>query len=410
MTSLSTMDLLECARCNASYDPDEVRNLCTCGGPLLVHYDLAAAAKRIDPHILRDRSDSSLWRYGELLPVRDPTNIVSLGEGMTPLLPFERLAAEYGVRTVLTKDEGLNPTGTFKARGATTGVSRARELGIDVLAMPTNGNAGGAWASYGARAGMSVVLCMPVDAPPLSVVEAAATGAHVFMVRGQISDAGAMIAAAAKNSGWYEAATLKEPYRVEGKKTMGYEIAEQLGWRLPDVIIYPTGGGVGIIGLYKAFQEMRDLGWITDDFPRLIAVQAAGCAPIVRAFDDGASESQSWPNATTIAQGIRVPKALGDFLVLDAVRQTNGCCLAIDDEQTLAAWRTVAALEGAFVCPEGAAAYAAIPVLLQRGLIDQNESVVVLNTGTGLKYPDLMQVSPPTLDVGDEIPAMSAVG
>lgn len=404
MQSISTMDYLKCARCSARHDADQIHNLCECGGPLLVHYNLDEARGRLDPHILRQRDDTSLWRYRELLPVREEANIISLGEGMTPLLPFKRLAAEYGVREILTKDEGLNPTGTFKARGAATGVSRARELGIKVLAMPTNGNAGGAWASYGARAGIGVVLCMPVDAPPLAVVEAEAAGARIFMVRGQISDAGAMISRAAASAGWYEAATLKEPYRIEGKKTMGYEIAEQLGWRLPDVIIYPTGGGVGLIGLYKAFQEMRALGWIDGEFPRLIAVQAAGCAPIVRAFDNGLSESEPWADPTTIAQGIRVPKALGDFLVLDAVRQTGGTCLAIDDEQTLRAVHSVASLEGAFVCPEGAAAYAAIPQLLKDGRIGSEESVVVLNTGTGLKYPDILRASPVVLDIGADIP------
>lgn len=396
------MTHLECSRCGATYDADVLAHLCACGAPLLVRYDLGAVG--LDPGDLRTRVDGGLWRYRELLPVRDPATVVTLGEGMTPLLPVPRLGRALGLPRLLMKDEGVNPTGTFKARGATTGVSRARELGVASIAMPTNGNAGGAWAAYAARAGIELVLCMPTDAPPLSVLESGLAGARASLVRGQISDAGRMIAAAAAQHGWYEAATLKEPYRIEGKKTMGYELAEQLGWRLPDAILYPTGGGVGIIGIHKALLEMAEMGWVRPPFPRLIAVQAAGCAPIVRAFEAGLDESEPWADACTVAQGIRVPKALGDVLVLRAVRETGGTCIAVDDDAILAGLREVALLEGAFICPEGAALVAAARELLGRGHLRTDDEVVLLNTGCGLKYPEVDRVELPVLDVGDALP------
>jgi threonine synthase len=404
VTAYSTMTHLECSRCRASHDADVVTNLCECGSPLLVRYDLDAAGRRLDPRALERRSRSDFWRLHELLPLRDPANAVSLGESVTPLLSVPRLGAETGVPRLLIKDEGLNPTGTFKARGAVTGVSRAKELGVGVIALPTNGNAGGAWASYGARAGIEVVLCMPTDAPPLSVVEADAAGATAVMVRGQISDAGAMIADVAAANGWYEAATLKEPYRIEGKKVMGYEIVEQLSWTLPDAIVYPTGGGVGLIGIYKALLEMQQLGWVTGPLPKLICVQAEGCAPIVRAFEQGAEVSEPWADAETVAQGIRVPKAIGDFLVLEAVRATGGTAVAVPDEPIRSAMRTVARTEGLFICPEGAATVVALPALLERGVIAPDDLVVLLNTGCGLKYPDTLTAHLPVLDVGDPMP------
>jgi threonine synthase len=344
---------------------------------------------------------ASLWRYRELLPVRNPDNIVTLGEGMTPLFPLKRLGATLGLSDLWLKDEGLNPTASFKARGAATGVSRAKELGITALAMPTNGNAGGAWASYGARAGMSVTLVMPTDAPAMSVLEASAVGAHAYMVRGQITDAGAIVARSAKAHGWFEAATLKEPYRIEGKKTMGYEIAEQLGWSLPDVILYPTGGGVGIIGIYKALLEMRELGWLPESvrFPRLVAVQAEGCQPIVKAFNEGKVVSEKWENASTVAQGIRVPKALGDFLVLQAVRETGGTCIAVPDADTLWGLKQISRLEGAFICPEGAALVGAARMLLKQGWLGADQRVLLLNTGAGIKYPDVMKPQLPVLEL-----------
>jgi len=397
---MSFLSHLECSRCRKTHDADRVQNLCDCGGPLLVRYDLKAAARAVRPAHLAGRV-SSLWRYRELLPVRDPKNIITLGEGMTPLFPLPRLGAELGLRDLWLKDEGLNPTASFKARGAATGVSRAKELGITALAMPTNGNAGGAWASYGARAGMSVTLVMPTDAPAMSVLEATAVGANAYMVKGQITDAGAIVGRSAKAHGWFEAATLKEPYRIEGKKTMGYEIAEQLAWSLPDVILYPTGGGVGIIGIYKALLEMREMGWLPEDvrFPRLVAVQAEGCQPIVKAFREGKDVSEKWENASTVAQGIRVPKALGDFLVLQAVRETSGTCVAVPDADTMWGLERISRLEGSFICPEGAALVGAARRLLRDGWLDPAQRVLLLNTGAGIKYPDVMSPKLPVLEL-----------
>ena len=395
---------LECARCGHRHDADRLINLCSCGGPLLARYDLESVARAVDPGKLTQRTERSLWRYRELLPVRAAEHVVSLGEGGTPLLGLDRLGAVYGVPQLYMKDEGLNPTGTFKARGATTGVSRAKELGASSIAMPTNGNAGGAWAAYGAKAGLEVALCMPVDAPPLAVAEAAVANARIALVRGQISDAGAIMGREAPQHGWFETATLKEPYRIEGKKTMGYEIVEDLDWTLPDAIVYPTGGGVGIIGIYKALREMRAMGWIDGKLPRLFAVQAAGCAPIVAAYEAGQDTSEPWPDAETIAQGIRVPSALGDFLVLEAVRETGGSCLAVTDEAILAALHETGRAEGCLICPEGAAAVAAVPMLLAQQRIGPDDRVVILNTGTGMKYPGVIDVSPPVIDPADPLP------
>jgi threonine synthase len=395
---------LECSRCGKTYDADQVLNLCECGGPLLVRYDLKAVAARVRPADLAGRP-ANLWRYREVLPVRDDANIVTLGEGMTPLLPLRRLGAAMGLPNLLLKDEGINPTGTFKARGAATGISRAKELGIKAVAMPTNGNAGGAWASYGARAGIEVTLVMPVDAPAMSVLEAAAVGANAYMVKGQITDAGAIIAKSAKAHGWFEAATLKEPYRIEGKKTMGYEIAEQLGWTLPDVILYPTGGGVGIIGIYKAILELRELGWLSENvkLPRLVSVQAEGCQPIVKAYNEGKDVSEKWEGAETVAQGIRVPKALGDFLVLQAVRATGGTCVAVPDADTMWGLEQISRQEGTFICPEGAALVGAARNLLRDGWLQPEERVLLLNTGAGIKYPDILKPNLPVLEIGATI-------
>lgn len=396
---MTYMTHLECARCGRTYDADQIMNLCACGGPLLVRYDLKAAGAAVRPADLAGRV-ASLWRYREVLPVRSDEHIVTLGEGMTPLLPVRRLGESLGLPRLMLKDEGVNPTGTFKARGAAVGMSRARELGIRKVAMPTNGNAGGAWSAYGARAGIEVTLVMPVDAPAMSVLEAVAVGARAYMVRGQITDAGAIVARSAKVHDWFEAATLKEPYRIEGKKTMGYEIAEQLGWRLPDAILYPTGGGVGIIGIYKAIREMMELGWLPDDarMPRLVAVQAAGCAPIVKAFYEGKDASEKWEGAETVAQGIRVPKALGDFLVLEAVRATGGTCVAVPDEDTLWGLQQISRTEGLFICPEGAALVGAARMLREKGWLKPEDRVVLLNTGAGIKYPDILRPELPVLE------------
>ena len=330
-----------------------------------------------------------LWRYHELLPVRSADNVVTLGEGMTPLLPLPRYGRELGVDRLLMKDEGLIPTGTFKARGAAVGVSRAYEVGVRKIAMPTNGNAGSAWAAYAARAGMEALIAMPIAAPEICRREVTVVGAELHLIDGLIGDAGAFVRAElAKREGYLDVSTLKEPYRIEGKKTMGLEIAEQLGWQLPDVILYPTGGGVGIIGIWKALVELRDLGWIEGPLPRLVAVQSTGCAPIVRAWEKGLPESEPWPDAQTVAFGITVPKALGDFLVLQAIAETDGCAVAVDDADILAEQHKLARLEGAFICPEGAANFAAVRQLRESGWIRADEQVVALNTGSGLKYPE----------------------
>ncbi|GHO69734.1 threonine synthase [Ktedonobacter sp. SOSP1-52] len=401
--AFSFLHHLECPRCHASYDPDTQAHLCTCGSPLLVRYDLEAASKQLEKQELQ-RREPSLWRYHELLPVRSPENVVTLGEGMTPLIPLKRLGAQLEMPNLYVKDEGVIPTGSFKARGAAVGVSRAKELGVKTLAMPTNGNAGGAWATYAARAGIEAVIVMPEGAPTITRNECAINGARLFLVNGLINDAGAIVGRGVKAHGWYEASTLKEPYRIEGKKTMGYELAEQFAWDVPDVILYPTGGGVGIIGIYKALRELQQMGWIGERLPRLVAVQAAGCAPIVQAWQEGKPDSQLWPNSRTIAFGINVPKALGDFLVLEAVRNTDGCAIAISDEELLQAQSRLAATEGLFVCPEGAATLAAAEQLRASGWIKADERVVLLNTGTGLKYPDTVQVEVPLLQPQDELP------
>ena len=366
---------LECARCGLRHDADQVQNLCrACASPLLARYDLT--------RVTRPTSENSLWRYREVLPVRNPDPAFSLGEGMTPLVPLPALSRALDAN-ILMKDESLIPTGSFKARGAAVGVARAKELGVEGIKMPTNGNAGAAWALYAARAGMRSVIAMPEDAPLITREEVEASGAELRIVPGTIADA----AAAIKDVDLFDASTLREPYRVEGKKTMAYEIVEQLGWRVPDVIIYPTGGGVGLIGIHKALEEMRELGWIDGPLPRLVAVQSTGCAPIVRAYDAGAAESTFWDNAFTSAFGINVPKPLGDFIILRAISETNGTATAIDDEQIQKDREECARREGVFLCPEGAATISAVRKLRETGWLQADDKVVVLNTGAGVKYP-----------------------
>ncbi len=394
---------LECSKCSATYESEQVRQLCSCGGPLLVRYDLKRARDSFRREDLASRSPT-LWRYRELLPVRKEEHVVSLGEGMTPLLHLEWVGPAVGIPRLLMKDEGLIPTGTFKARGAAVAASRARELGVAVSAMPTNGNAGGAWAAYCARAGIKAVIVMPEGAPAINRKEVAVTGAALYLVEGLISDAGKIVAKAVADYGWFDASTLKEPYRIEGKKTMGLELAEQLGWQVPDVLVCPTGGGVGIIGIYKALRELQEIGWIGEKLPRLVAVQATGCAPIVKAWRERKSESEFWEGAHTVAFGITVPKALGDFLVLEAIYATGGCGVAVTDEEILAAQQMLAAAEGAFVCPEGAASLAAAIRLAQEAWISPEEQVVLLNTGTGLKYPETVPVDARLLRPGDSLP------
>jgi len=384
----STLSHLVCPRCDQRHDADQVTNVCTCGSPLLVGYDLdEVRAGGLSPQEIGGR-EPSLWRYHELLPVRSAEHIVSLGEGMTPLVPMPAFGHEIGIERLLMKDEGLIPTGTFKARGAAVGVSRAHELGVKKIAMPTNGNAGSAWAAYAARAGMQSLIAMPYDAPEICRREVSVVGAELALVDGLIGDAATLVKQRiAERDGYLDVSTLREPYRIEGKKTMGLEIVEQLGWRSPDVILYPTGGGVGLIGIWKALRELIELGWISGPMPRLVAVQATGCAPIVAAYERGAFESEPWPDARTVAFGITVPKALGDFLILRAVDETGGCAIAVSDADLLAEQRRVAELEGSFVCPEGAAAFAACRQLRSSGWIGADDEVVVLNTGAGLKYP-----------------------
>ncbi len=391
----SHLDHLVCPRCGQTYDPVVRHGLCpACGSPLLVRYALDRV--RVRREELAGRPPD-LWRYHELLPVTGPEHVVSLGEGMTPLLGVPRLGADLGLSRLWVKDEGLLPTGSFKARGAAVGVSRARELGAEALAMPTNGNAGAAWAAYAARAGLAMLVAMPVGAPSITRLETVVADGDLRLVDGLISDAGRLLAAgvAASERDWFDVATLKEPYRIEGKKTMGFEIAEQLGWRMPDVIVYPTGGGVGLIGIHKALTELRELGWVEGPLPRLVSVQASGCAPIVRAFEAGADESEPWPDAHTVAFGITVPKALGDFLVLRAVRETGGTALAVEDATLLDDLRVAGRLEGMFCCPEGAATVSAARHLRRTGWLAEDDEVVLLNTGSGLIYPDTVAVDAP---------------
>lgn len=401
--SRSYLDHLECARCGETYAPERPQNLCHCGAPLLARYDLRAIGNAVQPADLVARVPS-LWRYWELLPSDDPQHAITLGEGFTPLLPTAGLGTLYGLDDLWIKDEGANPTGTFKARGAAVGVTRARELGIQRLAMPTAGNAGGAWAVYAARAGIELSVVMPADAPPLNQREAFVVGAKTYLVHGLISDAGGIVARYVHETGAFDASTLKEPYRIEGKKTMGFEIAEQFGWKLPDAILYPAGGGVGIIGIWKALAEMESLGWIHGRWPKLIVVQAEGCAPLVRAFAEGADASEFWNGAATIAAGIRVPKALGDFLVLRALRETGGTAVAVTDTEIMQAMHATARREGLWVCPEGAAAIAAAGKLRSSGFLRADERVVVLNTGTGIKYPDLVTPELPVLAPDGNLP------
>ena len=377
---------LECAACGLRHEAQRLHNLChACGKPLLVRYDLERAAVSLTKENLIGRR-SDLWRYREVLPVAHDENIVALGEGFTPLLHAERLGAQLGLKELYIKDEGQNPTQSFKARGMATAVSMALELGARKLAVPSAGNAAGALAAYAARAGLAAYIFMPEDTPRANVVECEQTGAHVTLMKGLITDCGAEVARRKEAEGWFDVSTLKEPYRVEGKKTLGYELAEQMNWTLPDVIIYPTGGGTGLIGMWKAFAEMEQLGWIDERRPRMVTVQAKGCAPIVRAFEQGERFAAEFPNAATTASGLRVPKAIGDFLILDALRASNGTAVAVTDEELIAATREVGAAEGLFCAPEGAACLPVLKKLLAAGQVKQDERVVLFNTGAGVKY------------------------
>jgi len=378
---------LECSACGLQHESSRLQNLCTsCGKPLLAIVDLAAASRTLRRENLATR-DKSLWRYREVLPLPGDIEPVSLGEGGTPLLRASRSCGTNDV-DLWIKDESLNPTQSFKARGMTVAVSMAKHLGATKLAVPSAGNAGGALAAYAARAGLEAHIFMPRDTPRANIVECRELGADVTLIDGLITDCGAEIARRKTKEGWFDMSTLKEPYRVEGKKTLGYELAEQCDWQLPDVILYPTGGGTGLIGMWKAFDEMEALGWIGKKRPRMFAVQAAGCAPIVRAFERGENSAAEFPDAHTLASGLRVPKAIGDFLMLDILRRSNGGAVAIDDEEMIHVGRDVGSKEGLFVCPEGAACFAALKSLRSAGKIASGERVIIFNTGSGIKYLD----------------------
>jgi threonine synthase len=377
---------LECAACHLEHEARRLLNLCReCGKPLLVRYDLERAQSALTKESLVGRRPD-LWRYREVLPVEDDANIVSLGEGWTPLLPAERLGNKLGINKLYIKDESQNPTQSFKARGMSAAVSMAKELGARKLAVPSAGNAAGALAAYAARAGLECFIFMPDDTPRANVVECEQTGANVTLMAGLITDCGAEVARRKEAEGWFDVSTLKEPYRVEGKKTLGYELAEQFNWELPDVIIYPTGGGTGLIGMWKAFDEMEQMGWIGPERPRMVTVQASGCAPIVRAFEAGKRFAGEFPNAETVASGLRVPKAIGDFLILDAIRASKGTALAVTDEELIDATREIGAAEGVFCAPEGAACLPALRKLLGTGEVATSERIVLFNTGAGVKY------------------------
>lgn len=383
---------LKCTACGASWSPDSLRNLCSsCGKVLYAHYDLQRLRSELHPSAFLSRP-ATLWRYRELLPVVEDSAIVSLGEGMTPLLDASDLARRFGLARLVIKDEGRNPTGTFKARGISVAVSKARELSADALIMPSAGNAGAALAAYGARAGLEVHIVIPRDTPDTIRAECQSYGARVYEVDGPINEAGRYVQSLRiEHPTWFDLSTLKEPYRVEGKKTMGFELLEQLGWNMPDVIIYPTGGGTGLIGIWKAFDELESLGWIGRERPRMVVVQAAGCAPIVRAFQRGQRNAQRWEAPETIAAGLRVPEAFGDYLILDIVRQSAGTCVTVTDEEILEAMRQLARTEGILACPEGAATLAALPYLRDSRFIDHEDRVLLLNTGSGLNYVELLR-------------------
>ena len=382
---------LECTYCGIELSADEPHRTCPdCGKVLYPRYDLQSASAALKREDLKERPPN-MWRYFEVMPVLDEANVVTLGEGFTPIFKTDRLATDTGCSSLYIKDEGLNPTASFKARGLGAAVSKAKELGITRLTMPSAGNAAGAMTAYAAKAGMEAYVFMPKDAPEANRVEVEVTGANLELVDGYITDAGRISAQRAEELGLFDVSTLREPYRVEGKKTMGYEIAEQMGWTLPDVILYPTGGGTGIVGMWKAFSEMEAMGWIDGKRPKMFAVQSEGCAPIVRAFNEGTEFAEPWENPDTLAAGIRVPAAIGDYLILQALRESGGGAITVSEEEILSDMRAVASLEGMFICPEGAAIVAALRKLLADGTLSPDESILLLNTGSGLKYLDMIR-------------------
>lgn len=397
---MSALRSLQCTKCGVEHAANRLMNLCPCGGILYPRYDLAALQGRYDREEVK-AGPNSLWRYRRVLPVQDDANVISLGEGFTPIFrsnrrgPFQRYSSLY------IKDEGPNPTQSFKARGMAPAISKAKELGAREVALPSAGNAGSAAAAYAAKAGLTAYVFMPDDTPSLIVSECIAYGARVYLVKGLINICGRLVAAGAKARGWFDLSTLKEPYRVEGKKTMGYEVAEQLGWELPDWIFYPTGGGTGLVGMWKAFAEMEALGWIGPKRPRMVSVQAAGCQPIVKAFVEGKAESVLHEHAHTVASGLRVPKALGDYLILRALAESHGLAIAVTDAELLRAQCEIAETQGILPCPEGGATWAALQKLVAQGTVKPTETIVLFNTGSGLKYPECLPREAPVLDPDD---------
>jgi threonine synthase len=395
MSSNNTSYLLhlECSSCKKVFDPHEVQTYCPdCQAPLLARYDLESAKKNLDRDEYRRRMPG-MWRWHELLPVTNPDNFIQLGEGDTPLLPLNRIGSRLGLKKLYVKDESLNPTGSFKARGLAAAISKAKELGVKKVIIPTAGNAGGAMAAYAARGGLESYIFMPKDTPLANIEESKIAGAIVILINGLISEAAGMAGEKARAEGWFDVSTFKEPYRAEGKKIMGYELAEAFRWQLPDVIIYPTGGGTGLVGMWKAFQEMEEMGWLdVNKKPRMVAVQAEGCAPVIKAFQENSRFCDFWIGAHTIASGLRVPKSFADQIILHNLRESNGNAIAVSDESILEAQKCLAKTEGIFAAPEGAATLACLKLLIENKWVQPNESIVLFNTGTGLKY--LKQTTP----------------
>jgi threonine synthase len=386
----TTAKELYCPKCEARYNINQIMTLCECGSPLLVDYDYMRAAKILNRQDIINRPNS-MWKYKEILPVFDEANIVTLGEGGTPLLPSVSIGKRLGLSNLIFKDESVNPTGSFKARGLGMAVSRAKELGLKKLIIPTAGNAGSALAAYAARAGLKSLIIMPKDVPAPFLVDCVYHGAEIELIDGSIKDCGVRAAERSQSEGWFSIATLKEPYRIEGKKTMGHELAEQFDYNLPDVIIYPTGGGTGLIGMWKAFEEMEKMGWIDGRRPRMVSVQAEGCAPIPKAFDEGTEHAEEWPNPHTLAAGLRVPSAVGDFLMLRAVRESGGIALAVSDDDLMRHTLELGSKEGIFAAPEGGACVACLIKLIEIGFVKPSDKVVIFITGSGYKYLDVLE-------------------
>jgi threonine synthase len=394
----STLSHLQCSACGRQHDPERLQTLCPdCGKVLLARYDLERAARTLSPEAVA-RRPRGMWRWRELLPVRDWRHVVSLGEGDSVLLPAPRLGLQSGLKRLFLKDESSNPTGSFKARGLSAAVSRAQELGVREVAIPTAGNAGGALAAYAARAGIKAHVYMPVDAPELNKKECGVYGAEVVLVRGLINDCGAWVRKRSASEGWFDVSTLNEPYRAEGKKTMGLELIEQLGWEVPEVIVYPTGGGTGLVGIWKALEELEQLGLIGPQRPRMVAVQTEGCAPIVRAFRQGLDHAPAWEHAETRISGLRVPAAIADSVILALLRASQGTAVTVTDDEALAGMREIASSEGVFAAPEGGAVWAGIKKLVADGWIDRDDRVVLMNTGGGLKYGELVSFDFPIVE------------